>query len=211
MPLRRFLIVSATALGFAFGGLAGAEEDKRSTAKPSTQPIKGAGSPQSEGKPSAVLLKGEIRLTPAGQRGASARGLVRQIKFDKINKLFAELSGNAKLYEMGVNWMPDIAKACDNKAYTAQDQKAAGCIGTESQNQCMDKLYKYCLENWSVAGISPPKIPDLDLSYGGQSPGYSTKQFKEAAQASAAQARALSQILNQYANQAEQNAKAFSP
>lgn len=209
MPFRRFLIASATALGFAFGGLAGAEEDKRSTAKPSAPSITRAGAPQPEGKASAAPLKGEIRLSPAGQRGASARGLVRQIKFDKINKLFAELSGNAKLYEMGVSLMPDIAKACDNKAYTAQDQKAAGCIGTESQNQCMDKLYKYCLENWSVAGFSLPTA--VDGLPGVQLPGHSTKQFKEAAQASAAQARALSQMLNQYANQAEQNAKVFSP
>lgn len=210
MPLRRFLIVSAAALGLALGSLAGAEEDKRSTAKPSAPPIKRGGALQSEGKPSAAPLKGEIRLTPTGQRGAAALQLVRQITFKKINTQFSELSGNAKLYEMGVGWMPEIAKACAAKAYTGQDQKAAGCTGNETLNQCMDKLYKYCLENWSVAMISLPKLPDLDAPSGG-SPGYSTKQFKEAAQASAAQARALSQMLNQYANQAEQNAKAFSP
>ena len=208
MPLRRFLIAYAAALGLALGGLAGAEEDKRSTAKPSAPPIKRGGAPQSEGQPSAAPLKGEIRLTPTGQRGAAAHRLVRQIKFAKVNKQFNELSGNAQLYEMGVSLMPEIAKACAAEVYTVQDQKAAGCTGNETLNQCMDKLYKYCLENWSVAGISLPKLPGLPS---GGSPGYSTKQFKEAAQASAAQARALSQMLNQYANQAEQNAKAFSP
>ena len=209
MKSSTFLIVSAAALGLSLGGLAGAEEDKRTTAKPTAPTIKRAGAPQSQGTPSAAPLKGEIRLAPAGQRGAAAHRLARQITFEKIKKQFAELSGNAQEYEMGVSLMPAIAKACasSSKAWSVDEQKAAGCTGNDSMNQCMDKLYKYCLENFSVGGLQFP----APVVGGGQLPVHSTKQFKEAAEKAAAQARALSQALSQYEKQTEQNAKAFSP
>lgn len=34
---------------------------------------------------------------------------------------------------------------CLTKSYSVQDQQAAGCAGTDTVNQCMDKLYKYCI------------------------------------------------------------------
>ena len=211
MPLRRFLIVSAAVLALALGGIAGAEEDKRSTAKPTAPQIKRGGAAQSEGKSTVAPFKGELRLTPSGQRGAAAVRLVRPIKFDGIKKQFNELSVNAAEYEYGVSAMPQIAKACSEKAYSVQEQKAAGCTGSETLDQCMDKLYKHCVADWSFEFTKPgdayPGLPGR----GGGSVSHSTKQFKKAAEAAAAQARALSQALNQYANQAEQNAKAFSP
>ena len=41
-------------------------------------------------------------------------------------------------YKNGIN-------NCLTKSYSVQDQQAAGCTGTETLNQCMDKLYKYCI------------------------------------------------------------------
>jgi hypothetical protein len=46
---------------------------------------------------------------------------------------------------------------------------------------------------------------------GGEIPGFSTQQFLQSAKTSAAQARALSQLLNQYANEVEQKAKSLVP
>jgi hypothetical protein len=41
-------------------------------------------------------------------------------------------------YKNGIN-------NCLTKSYSVQDQQAAGCVGTDTLNQCMDKLYKYCI------------------------------------------------------------------
>ena len=110
--------------------------------------------------------------------------------------------------------MPEIAKACSGKSYSVQDQKAAGCTGNETLNQCMDKLYKHCVETYSVSGISRPigGVNPLTGSQGNsQTPGFSTKQFQQSAHMTSAEARALSQLLGQYANQVDQNAKALVP
>ena len=39
-------------------------------------------------------------------------------------------------------------KNCLAKSYSVQDQQAAGCAGTDMVNQCMDKLYKYCIGSY---------------------------------------------------------------
>jgi len=36
-------------------------------------------------------------------------------------------------------------KNCLTKSYSVQDQQSAGCAGTDTVNQCMDKLYKHCI------------------------------------------------------------------
>jgi hypothetical protein len=38
---------------------------------------------------------------------------------------------------------------CLTKSYSVSEQQAAGCAGTDTVNQCMDKLYKYCISNFS--------------------------------------------------------------
>lgn len=39
-------------------------------------------------------------------------------------------------------------KNCLAKSYSVQDQQAAGCAGNDTVNQCMDKLYKYCIGSY---------------------------------------------------------------
>ena len=39
----------------------------------------------------------------------------------------------------------DRINYCLTRSYSVQDQQAAGCAGTDTVNQCMDKLYKYCI------------------------------------------------------------------
>lgn len=169
MPLRRSLIVSTTVLSFVFVGLAEAEE-KKLTAAP---------------------LKGEIRLTPAQYRAVH---LPVPIEYEQIRLKCESLKNINAVYEISIKWMIEAAKACANKAYTVQDQQAAGCIANEPLNQCMDKLYKYCRENWPCEGFL-----------------WTKPVLKGAPEKAAAWARALSQMPNQYANEAEQNAKALSP
>ncbi len=156
-------------------------------------------------------LKDEIRLSPGLQRGVSGRRVLPQVSFDKLDQKFTEFSGNAKTYESGAKAMPEIAKQCAGKPYSVQDQKAAGCTGTDTLNQCMDKLYKHCIETYSFGGIDLGLPGQISGESPGKIPGFSTKQFQQSAKTAAAQARALSQLLAQYANEVEQNAKALVP
>ncbi|MCR4345585.1 MAG: hypothetical protein NUV55_00030 [Sulfuricaulis sp.] len=161
----------------------------------------------------AAPLKNEIRLGT----GMSKRivQIVAQVKFDKLNQQYTEFSGNAKKFESGAGVISEIAKECAKKAYSVQDQKAAGCTGNDTLNQCMDKLYKHCVKNFSSSGYSLPGggyNPVTGQKYGGgEIPAFSTAQFLQSAQTTAAQARVLSQQLGQYASQVEQNAKALVP
>lgn len=161
----------------------------------------------------ATPLKNEIRLGTGMSKHIVQ--IVAQVNFNMLNQQYTEFSGNAKKFEGGVKAMPGITKECTNKAYSVQDQKNAGCTGNDTLNQCMDKLYKHCVKNFSSSGLSIPGggyNPVTGQQYGGgEIPGFSTAQFLQSAQTTAAQARALSQQLSQYANQVEQNAKALVP
>ena len=162
----------------------------------------------------AAPLKNEIRLG-SGMNNKHIIQIVAQVNFNMLNQQYTEFSGNAKKFESGAKTMSGITKECANKAYSVQDQKAAGCTGNDTMNQCMDKLYKHCVKNFSSSGYSLPGggyNPVTGQKYGGgEIPGFSTAQFLQSAQTAAAQARALSQQLGQYANQVEQNAKALVP
>ena len=37
------------------------------------------------------------------------------------------------------------SKNCSIKAYSVQDQQAAGCKGNDTVEQCMEKLYDFCM------------------------------------------------------------------
>ena len=159
----------------------------------------------------AKPLKDEIRLGPGGLRSMSGRRLLPQVSFEKLDQKFTEFTGNAKVYESGAKALPEIAKQCAAKSYSVQDQKVAGCTGNDTLNQCMDKLYKHCIENYSFAGIDLGVPSPITGGSQGKAPGFSTKQFQQSAKTTAAEARALSQLLAQYANEVDQNAKTLVP
>lgn len=157
----------------------------------------------SRGSGSAAPLQGVIHLGPGAARG-SGSPIVPKVGFGMLNQKFTEFSGSAKAYESGAKMMTDVViKQCSEKGYTVQDQKAAGCTGNESLNQCMEKLYKHCVMTFSSTPITSPG--------GGKVPLFSTQLFLITAKTSAAQARAISQLLNQYANEVEQKAKSLVP
>jgi uncharacterized protein YukE len=163
------------------------------------------------GSTQARPLKDTIRLAPGGPRIASGRRLLPQVSFKKLDQKFTEFAGNAKSYESGAQALPEIAKQCAAKAYSVQDQKAAGCTGNDTLNQCMNKLYRHCIESYSVGGISIGLPSPITGGSPGNFPGFSTTQFQQSAKTTAAEARALSQLLSQYANEVDQNAKALVP
>ena len=203
---RSMLLSTTTLIAAAFLGVAHAADNR----KLPPSPITGSGQAPAGGA-AAAPLKGEIRLTPGMHPGGMR---VVHVSFDTLTQKYTEFSGSAKTYEAGAQAMPGIAKACSAKAYTVQDQVAAGCTSNETLKQCMDKLYKRCIETYSTSGASIPSFGTNIYGQsigGGQIPGFSTKQFQQSAQTAAAQARSLSQLLGQYANEVEQTAKALVP
>jgi len=137
----------------------------------------------------AKPLKGEIRLSPGKFRPISM-----PITLDGLNQKITEFSRRASGYEYGATARTQIARQCASKAYTVQDQKAVGCTGTDTVDQCMDKLYEHCLKTSSNQGHN-----------------VTIQEFQESAKTAAGEARALSRMLNQYADQADQAVKALVP
>lgn len=138
----------------------------------------------------AAPLKGEIRLSPGKLRPISM-----PITSEGLNQKFTEFSRKARGYEYGAQARTKIARQCADKAYTVQDQRAVGCTGTDTVDQCMDKLYDNCLRTTSNPG-------GADVT---------AQEFQESAKMIAGEARALSRLLNQFADQADQAVKTLVP
>ncbi len=136
-PCRLSSIAVLVAFVFAGVSVMAAEERKGAQGKApgSSQAVSGGAK--------AAPLKGEIRLSPGLQRGVGR--LMPQQSFDSLKKKYDEFSGNAQKYEYGAAQMPAITKECSTKAYSVQDQKAAGCSENDTLKQCMEKLYKHCV------------------------------------------------------------------
>lgn len=165
---------------------------------------------------SAGPLKGIVKLTPALRMRAKARKIHLTVKLEQLRKQFAQMDRMAQEYEMGVATMPEIQKQCADKSYSIQDQMNAGCNGNETLNQCMEKLVAHCIANFStpgvaIGGLSGQKIWGTNVggTEGVSIPSVSVESFRQAAKQTAAQAKALSQKLKQYAGQAESNANAW--
>lgn len=167
--------------------------------------------------------KAEIRPSTSGLNIGAARVMAPQTSIDSLKPKFDAFAGGATKYEGMAKAIPGIVKQCADKSYSAQDQKAAGCLPTDSVQQCSDKLVKYCIANFSNVTTIPnfyptPRTPDLA---GGTLPagpskervttGFTMQQFLQSGQATAAEARALSQLLNLYAGQVEQAMKTAAP
>lgn len=161
-------------------------------------------------------LKGVLKLTPALRMRAKANKLSLPVKLELLYNQFAEMAANAQEYEVGVATMPEIQKQCADKSYSVQDQMDAGCNGNETLNQCMEKLVAHCIDNFSTPGINIGGWGGVNIggaqvggSEGVSTPAVSVESFRQAAKQTAAQAKSLSQKLNQYASQAERNANAW--
>jgi len=135
-------------------------------------------------------LKGEIRVSPGKLRAMGAM----PITLEGLNQKISEFSRAAGSYEHGVSARSAIAKQCASKAYSVQDQMAVGCTGTDTLDQCTDKLYKNCLKTSVNEGRN-----------------VSVQDFQRWATTAAAEARALSQMLKQYADQADQAVTTLLP
>ncbi len=163
-------------------------------------------------------MKGELRVSPGDLRLVAV-----QTNIDALTKDFNKLAGDAKAFEAMAKSIPEMVKQCSAKAYSVQDQAAAGCTAGDTVAQCSDKLLKHCLANLKATslpgGISLPGgsvagVPMTNPSGAGSGAGkigFSIQEFQQKAGATAAEARALSQLLSAYASQVESSAKKVTP
>lgn len=75
----------------------------------------------------------------------------------EINKLAQQFNGLAGSCEYMLGTVINVAKGCTTKNYTVADQKAAGCQGSETLDQCKGKLYRWCLESSQYQKSFVPK------------------------------------------------------
>lgn len=172
---------------------------------------------------SSQPIKAEIRPATSGANVSAARITPPQTSINAIKLKFEAFAASASGYEGMAKAVPGIVKQCAEKGYSAQDQKTAGCLPSDSVQQCSDKLVKYCIANFSNVTTTPnffptPRTPDLaggtlpaGASKDSVTTGFTMQQFLQSGQMTAAEARALSQLLNLYAGQVEQAVKTAAP
>lgn len=193
-----------------------AADSGRGTAPPSS-PL------SARGATAPAPLKGELKVNPGATSVGAARVTALKTSVDALTEKFSQLSGNAKAYESMAKSIPGMVQQCSAKSYSVQDQQAAGCTASDTVAQCSDKLLKHCLANYKGSSISTgigipvgsiAGVPIKSPGTSGQSSvqiGFSIKEFQQAAQSAAMGARAMSQLLDLYASQIDQEAKALLP
>jgi hypothetical protein len=181
-----------------------------------SQVVANPGSPAGAKKPTLKPRTGVVKLSAAVRMRVVAKRLRLPVQLEQLRHQFVQMDQMAQEYEIGVATMPDIQKHCAEQSYSVQDQAAAGCSGNETLDQCMEKLVDHCMANFSTAGVSIGGWSGTNAwgtnvggSEGVTIPSVSVESFRQAAKQTAAQAKALSQKLNQYASQAERNANAW--
>jgi hypothetical protein len=85
-----------------------------------------------------------IQLSPANVKRLSKPKPV-PATFEDVEAAFSEAKHAATEYKQHVGYADTQSKSCSTRAYSAQDQKAAGCQGSNTVEQCMEKLYDYCM------------------------------------------------------------------
>jgi hypothetical protein len=181
------LLCTTGLVAAVYAGVVAIAADAR---KPSPAPTPKFGQPLAGGS-TAVPLKGEMRLV--GMKPIVGRA--PEVTLELLQQKFTSFSSVAGQYRNYAALMPGIANQCAAKAYSVQDQTAAGCSNNDTVKQCMDKLYKHCIKTYQPAGQPDPpyKQAHFYVSY------------------AVPHARQLSQLLGKYATETEQSAEALLP
>jgi len=55
--------------------------------------------------------------------------------------------------DASITGLANIAQSCRTRAYSPRDQRAAGCLPTDTLQQCHPKLYRYCMTESAMEGV----------------------------------------------------------
>jgi hypothetical protein len=136
----------------------GTDAGKRNATAGSTQPVPTAtpllppagkapssASPNQPGPGATTSSPGApIQLSPANVKRLS-KPKPAPATFEDVEAAFSEAKHAAVEYKQHVGYAEAQSKSCSTRAYSAQDQKAAGCQGSNTVEQCVEKLYDYCM------------------------------------------------------------------
>ena len=129
------LMLSLTVLASTMAGAASAQPSGGAPGKGAKQPSATTVAPKA--------LQGSLKLGPALVKEAT--GLILPPDWD------AEVEAHKALHSRYVPWSQHYAgymghvELCLNKDHTVADQKAAGCLLSDTLAVCMDKIYNSCL------------------------------------------------------------------
>lgn len=88
---------------------------------------------------------------------------------DRVHKAYSPLkntdcpSGWFVLEETFYGGYNSYIQSCANKSYSVQDQQNAGCLGSDTVDQCTNKLLRHCLSRYEQDKFGYKNQPDGDL------------------------------------------------
>lgn len=122
----------------------------------------------SPGDSAGKKTEGTTQLAPTGSPVSPPAGMTKPLKGpiqmhpSKVKKLskpepppfdIKEVTDACKIvsnlgtysYMQLLGKMKSLSTGCSTRAYSVQDQHAAGCKGNDTVDQCMEKLYDHCM------------------------------------------------------------------
>lgn len=128
------------------------------------------------------LLAGPIQMQPSKVRKlATPKPAPPAVEISEVKTVCNATVGGYTSYHYMLGTIKNVVKHCSTANYSVQDQQAAGCKGSDTLDQCHEKLFNHCV---STSG------------------GYQMK-FRGEAEKELASARKLAQIAQALANHTE--------
>jgi hypothetical protein len=99
--------------------------------------------------PALTAKPATILLNPAVLGGITQALLHTDTKpaAAELEAALKETTGRLHAVQQDLWYYQDHARKCSKKTFTTEDQKAAGCAGTDTLNQCSVKLFQYCFSH----------------------------------------------------------------
>jgi hypothetical protein len=86
----------------------------------------------------------EIKVSPAR---INSSAILLTVPYEELRKAMEHLKGAYFGWDY-IDGVTDwLEKNCAGKSYTVDQQKAAGCLGTDTVDACTEKLYQHCFQS----------------------------------------------------------------
>jgi hypothetical protein len=107
--------------------------------------------------------KKPFQIDPAVLAGIEKSLLQTDLKpaHDELHAALKEATNNSNSVTYALPYYQGKAKSCQEGHYSAEDQKKAGCSGSDTVSQCSNKLYWYCLMGGNNGGFPGKKMEML--------------------------------------------------
>jgi hypothetical protein len=86
------------------------------------------------------------------------------VEFHMVEDAFNKVKSAEGPFRYFLSTFQGYSKDCSIKAYSVQDQQAAGCKGNDTVEQCMEKLYDFCMSKLNQPGFQAVAEKELAAS-----------------------------------------------